>query len=86
MYRVLPGVLRANRLGASFRLCSLGTASGFPEQIGIVLQTRGHVGVLRPEGLLPDDRHDDASPIHTTYWEFVALDYKILLTRGIIAW
>ena len=46
--------LGPDRLGAGLRFRSLGTVSNLAEQRGVIPEARGHVGVLWPEGFLPD--------------------------------
>ena len=46
--------LGPDRLGAGLHFLSLGSASNLPQHRGVVLEASGHIGVVRPQRLLPD--------------------------------
>ena len=54
MYRVLRGVLGPDRVGAGVHLFSLVLTFSLPQQGGVVLKARSHLGVVRPQSLLED--------------------------------
>ncbi len=54
LYRFLLGVLRPDRVGAGFHLFGLVLTFSLPQEGGVVLKARGHIGVVRLQDLLPD--------------------------------
>ena len=49
---ILLRVLGADGLSSGFQCFRLGVPVHLPQQVGIILEAGGHVGVLRPQSLL----------------------------------
>ena len=52
--RIFLCVLNADRFGAGLHLFRLVPTSSLPQEGGVVLKARGHLGMVWPQGFLPN--------------------------------